>query len=275
METSRTGRLENVLADFAERYATLSRAREQLKALTVTTRSRNGVVEVTVGAHGRPVRVRFVDQRFRGMAAPQLRDSVLEALTTARAEVAARAAAVMAAADLLPRCPHNPGPGASRHGRGRRDRCGAAPPRRALLCRRSCARPSRRHPCSSAHTLLRWTKTPPRGTGRPPPDPTYDSLPLPAAGSPDSQCALCHHLRLTVHLRQHRRPPDVSHPSPGRRSTAPTHTTIAKGRHCGGSTTHLPGSTYEGRLVRVMSSNLKEAKKGPHFRHAQAHQRLP
>jgi hypothetical protein len=72
---------------------------------------------------------------------------------------------VMAAADLLPALPHNPGPGASRHGCGRRDRCGAAPPRRALLCRRSCARPSRRHPCSSAHTLLQWTKTPPRDTG--------------------------------------------------------------------------------------------------------------
>ncbi|MFE9628080.1 YbaB/EbfC family nucleoid-associated protein [Streptomyces sp. NPDC006527] len=111
METSRTGRLENVLADFAERYATLSRAREQLRALSVTTRSRNGVVEVTVGAHGQPVRVRFVDQRFRGMAAPQLDGSVLEALTTARAEVGARAAAVMAAADLLPALPAQPGPG--------------------------------------------------------------------------------------------------------------------------------------------------------------------
>ncbi|MBZ9645409.1 YbaB/EbfC family nucleoid-associated protein [Streptomyces sp. PSKA30] len=111
METSPGSRLEQVLADFAERYGTLSRAREQMRALSVTARSRDGVVEVTVGANGHAAGIRFVDNRFRGMAAPQLGDSVLEALTTARAEVAARAAAVMTAANLLPALPAQPVPG--------------------------------------------------------------------------------------------------------------------------------------------------------------------
>ncbi|MET7695212.1 YbaB/EbfC family nucleoid-associated protein [Streptomyces sp. NPDC005483] len=106
MERSRAGRLENVLADFAERYAT----REQLRALSVTTTSRDGVVEVTLSARGRPTRVRFVDRRFREMPAAQLADSVLEALATGRAEIAARAAAVTAAAHLLPALPAQPGP---------------------------------------------------------------------------------------------------------------------------------------------------------------------
>ncbi len=110
METSPGSRLEKVLADFAERYGTLSRAREQMRALSVTARSRDGVVEVTVGANGHAAWIHFVDKRFRGMAASQLGASVLEALTTARAEVAARAAAVMTAANLLQALPAQPMP---------------------------------------------------------------------------------------------------------------------------------------------------------------------
>ncbi|MEV5777404.1 YbaB/EbfC family nucleoid-associated protein [Streptomyces antimycoticus] len=108
METSPGSRLEKVLADFAEQYGAWSRAREQLRALSVTARSRDGVVEVTVGAGGRVTRIRFVDNRFRDLTAPQLGDSVLAALTTARVEVAARAVAVMTAADF--RLPPAPGP---------------------------------------------------------------------------------------------------------------------------------------------------------------------
>jgi DNA-binding protein YbaB len=100
MNTPPGSRLERVLADFAEQYGALTRAREQMRALSVTARSRDGVVEVTVGADGRAAGIRFVDKRFREMTAPRLGDSVLEALTTARAEVTARATAVMTAANL-------------------------------------------------------------------------------------------------------------------------------------------------------------------------------
>lgn len=102
MNTPSGSRLERVLADFAEQYGALARAREQLRALSVTARSRDGVVEATVDADGRPTGIRFVDKRFREMAAPQLGGSVLEALTTAQAEVAARATALMTAANLRP-----------------------------------------------------------------------------------------------------------------------------------------------------------------------------
>ncbi|MFJ3672504.1 YbaB/EbfC family nucleoid-associated protein [Streptomyces sp. NPDC090106] len=98
MNTPPGSRLERALADFAEQYGALIRAREQMRALSVTTCSKDGVVEVTVGSDGRAVGVRFIDRRFREMASAQLGDSVLEALTTARAEVTARVAAVMAAA---------------------------------------------------------------------------------------------------------------------------------------------------------------------------------
>jgi hypothetical protein len=82
-----------------------------MRARSVTARSSDGVVEVTVGANGHAAGIHFVDKRFRGMAAPQLGDSALKALTTARAEVAARAVAGMTAANLLPALPAQPVPG--------------------------------------------------------------------------------------------------------------------------------------------------------------------
>ncbi|KUN18391.1 hypothetical protein AQJ23_39895 [Streptomyces antibioticus] len=88
-------RLELALTDFAERYGALTRAREQMRALSVTACSRDDVVEVTVGADGRPASIRFVDERFREMPAAQLGDSVMDALSTARAEAAARFSAAM------------------------------------------------------------------------------------------------------------------------------------------------------------------------------------
>lgn len=91
-------RLETVLDEFAERHGALARVREQMRVLSVTARSRDDAVEVTVDAAGRPAGVRIVDSRFRGMQASQLGDSVLEALTTARAEATARATALLLAA---------------------------------------------------------------------------------------------------------------------------------------------------------------------------------
>ncbi|MER7930577.1 YbaB/EbfC family nucleoid-associated protein [Streptomyces sp. NPDC096057] len=110
MSTPPGSRLEKALADFAEQHGVLARAREQMRALSVTARSRDGVVEVTVDADGRTVGIRFVDGRFREKRAQQLGDSVMDALTTARAEAAARATAVMMAVNLPPRRSAEPVP---------------------------------------------------------------------------------------------------------------------------------------------------------------------
>ncbi|GGM26114.1 hypothetical protein GCM10010129_83200 [Streptomyces fumigatiscleroticus] len=100
MDTPPGSRLEKALADFAEQHGVLTRAREQIRALSVTARSRDNVVEVTVDADGRAVGVRFVDRGFHAMTAQQLGDSVVEAMTTARAEATARATAVMTTANV-------------------------------------------------------------------------------------------------------------------------------------------------------------------------------
>ncbi|MFD6530960.1 YbaB/EbfC family nucleoid-associated protein [Streptomyces sp. NPDC060184] len=106
MDTPPAGRLEQVLAEFAERYGALSRAWEQMRTLSVTVPSSNGVVEVTVGADGHAAGVRFTHEGPRELTARQLGESVREALTTARAEAAARATAIMtSAAASLPVLP--------------------------------------------------------------------------------------------------------------------------------------------------------------------------
>ncbi|WP_399895806.1 YbaB/EbfC family nucleoid-associated protein [Streptomyces sp. BBFR51] len=95
MDASPGGRLQEVLADFAEQHRALSKAREQMKGLSVTAQSRDGVVEATVGADGRASAIRFTSHRFKDMPGLALAGSVLEALTTARTEAAARATAIV------------------------------------------------------------------------------------------------------------------------------------------------------------------------------------
>ncbi|MEW2514588.1 YbaB/EbfC family nucleoid-associated protein [Streptomyces sp. NPDC046870] len=86
--------MEEVLADFARRYDAVARAEEELRTLSVTASSADGVVEATVCADGRTSAVRFPTNRFKEMSGQELAGSVLAALTTARAEVAQRAAAI-------------------------------------------------------------------------------------------------------------------------------------------------------------------------------------
>jgi DNA-binding protein YbaB len=94
MDSSGRGQLQQVLAEFAEKHKALVEAREEVSAISVTARSKDGCVEVTVGARGDASGLRFPGNRFRGMSGQALAASVLEALRLARVEAAARAAAV-------------------------------------------------------------------------------------------------------------------------------------------------------------------------------------
>lgn len=90
MDASPGNRMEQLLADFAERYAAVSEATAQMDALSVTAQSRDGVVEASVGVNGRALTVRFISKRCRDMTYSELAEDVLDALTTARAEAAIR-----------------------------------------------------------------------------------------------------------------------------------------------------------------------------------------
>jgi DNA-binding protein YbaB len=94
--------LEQLLADFAERYEAVVRARAQLESLAVTAQSRDGVVEATIDINGTVLTVRFVDKRFRSMPDSELAKDVLDALATAQAEAVLRIDVLRAWAEALP-----------------------------------------------------------------------------------------------------------------------------------------------------------------------------
>ncbi len=105
MDTSPGDSVEEVLADFARRYDAVARAEEELRTLSVTASSADGVVEATVCADGRTSAVRFPTNRFKEMSGQELAGSVLAALTTARAEVDLRASAIaLSPAAQVPGC---------------------------------------------------------------------------------------------------------------------------------------------------------------------------
>jgi DNA-binding protein YbaB len=91
--------LERVLAEFAQQYEAVTRAKQQLQALSVTAGSRDGVVEATVSADGRTSAVRFLGDRFKEMSGPELAGSVLAAVATAQAEAATRVASILLSAE--------------------------------------------------------------------------------------------------------------------------------------------------------------------------------
>nr|WP_168720498.1 YbaB/EbfC family nucleoid-associated protein [Streptomyces sp. SAT1]ANO42293.1 hypothetical protein A8713_034110 [Streptomyces sp. SAT1] len=90
--------LQDALAEFTKKHESLLKAREEMKAISVTARSKDGSVEVTVGVNGEASGLRFPNNKFKELTGKALATSVLEALTRARAEASARATAVLRAA---------------------------------------------------------------------------------------------------------------------------------------------------------------------------------
>ncbi|MEV6170817.1 YbaB/EbfC family nucleoid-associated protein [Streptomyces sp. NPDC051954] len=84
--------------------AAIARAEDDLRTTSETVRSKDRVVEVTVGAQGELTGLNFPDNKFAAMTGPQLAASVLEAANEGRRRVAER---VMAA--FAPLTQPNPG----------------------------------------------------------------------------------------------------------------------------------------------------------------------
>ncbi|MEU6537086.1 YbaB/EbfC family nucleoid-associated protein [Streptomyces sp. NPDC047000] len=70
--------------------AAVARAETELRRASVTVRSRDRAVEVTVGHQGELAALRFLDGRYRTMAAGELAASVLEAAERARMRMSRR-----------------------------------------------------------------------------------------------------------------------------------------------------------------------------------------
>ncbi|NBM15784.1 YbaB/EbfC family nucleoid-associated protein [Streptomyces sp. GC420] len=83
-------RIARARAELAAVQAAVARAESELRQASVTVRSRDRSVEVTVGPQGELTQLRFLDNKYRTMTATQLAASVLEAAGQGRAEMAHR-----------------------------------------------------------------------------------------------------------------------------------------------------------------------------------------
>ncbi|MFE8950245.1 YbaB/EbfC family nucleoid-associated protein [Streptomyces sp. NPDC007856] len=94
MDNSPQQQLQQVMAEFAKQHKELIEAKDRVAAISVTARSKDGAVEVTVGAQGNASGLRFRNNKFQSMSGQALAASVLEALTLARNEATTRAEAI-------------------------------------------------------------------------------------------------------------------------------------------------------------------------------------
>ncbi|WP_405389897.1 YbaB/EbfC family nucleoid-associated protein [Streptomyces sp. NBC_01102] len=83
-------RVAKAMAELAAVEAAVARAEGDLRDTSLTVRSRDRTVEVTVGPQGELMGLRFLDSRYRNMPGAQLAASVLEAVEQGRAQMAHR-----------------------------------------------------------------------------------------------------------------------------------------------------------------------------------------
>ncbi|MFJ6121178.1 YbaB/EbfC family nucleoid-associated protein [Streptomyces sp. NPDC092129] len=83
-------RLAEAMAELETVQAGVARAEEELRNATVTVRSRDRAVEVTVGPQGELTGLKFLDGKYRTMAAAELAASVLESAGQARTQMSRR-----------------------------------------------------------------------------------------------------------------------------------------------------------------------------------------
>lgn len=91
-ESSKTmeQRIAAARAELAAVQAAAARTEGELRDASATVRSRDGAVEITVGARGELTGLRFLNDRHRSMSGARLADSVLEAVGRGRADMAQR-----------------------------------------------------------------------------------------------------------------------------------------------------------------------------------------
>ncbi|MER7930255.1 YbaB/EbfC family nucleoid-associated protein [Streptomyces sp. NPDC096057] len=98
MASSLQEQQHQALEDFKKQRQALMDARKEIQSISVTARSKDGVVEVTVGHDGAPSGLRFPNNKFKEMTGQALAASVLEAMTTCRTQMTSRAMAIIQAA---------------------------------------------------------------------------------------------------------------------------------------------------------------------------------
>ncbi|MFM9498992.1 YbaB/EbfC family nucleoid-associated protein [Streptomyces galilaeus] len=90
MDESLRQQLEQAMSEFTRQRESLVKAKQELSELSVTMRSKDRAVEVTVGPQGEPTALRFLNSKHQTMSGQALATSVLEVMAAARQEIAAQ-----------------------------------------------------------------------------------------------------------------------------------------------------------------------------------------
>ncbi|WP_369033310.1 MULTISPECIES: YbaB/EbfC family nucleoid-associated protein [Streptomyces] len=88
MSESMERKLAAAMAELTAVQEAVAQAESELSRATATVRSRDRVVEITVGPQGELTGLRFLDGKYRNMPGPQLATSILEAVQEGRAQMA-------------------------------------------------------------------------------------------------------------------------------------------------------------------------------------------
>jgi len=87
MSESLQHQFAQAMAEFEKQRESLVKAREEIAAVSVTARSKDRAVEVTLGSDGSPSGLRFLGNKHQTMSGKALAASVLEAMARAREEL--------------------------------------------------------------------------------------------------------------------------------------------------------------------------------------------
>ncbi|MGW0792661.1 YbaB/EbfC family nucleoid-associated protein [Streptomyces sp. NPDC002911] len=80
-------RMKEADEQFAAQWQQVQQVQRELAALSVTRRSMDRSVEVTVGAQGELSGLRFINDKYQSMTAQQLAGSILDAAAAARLQI--------------------------------------------------------------------------------------------------------------------------------------------------------------------------------------------
>ncbi|MFE6904681.1 YbaB/EbfC family nucleoid-associated protein [Streptomyces sp. NPDC057717] len=83
-------KLAQAMAELEATQAGVAEAEKELRHVSITVRSKDRAVEATVGAQGELTALRFLDNKYRTMAASELAASVLESVGQAKTQMARR-----------------------------------------------------------------------------------------------------------------------------------------------------------------------------------------
>ncbi|MEU9336719.1 YbaB/EbfC family nucleoid-associated protein [Streptomyces sp. NPDC048290] len=90
MNESLRQQIDQAMAEFEKQREVIVKARDEIASISVTARSKDRVVEVTLGADGKPTGLRFIGTKHQSMSGKELANTIMETMSRAHQELSSR-----------------------------------------------------------------------------------------------------------------------------------------------------------------------------------------